>query len=78
MKHSLSLSRVNGLAAALFVSALSVVGTVHAAVPAAVATSFGEMQEDFETIFAAGFAVLAAITLAMIAWKYTRKLGNKL
>lgn len=49
-----------------------------AALPAAVATSFTEMEADFESIFGLAFAVLATVTVAMIAWRYTRKLGGKL
>lgn len=72
------LQKLNRGAALFMVSLLSLVGTAHAAVPPSVATSFAEMESDFETVFGAAFAVLAVITLAMIAWRYTRKLGNKL
>lgn len=54
------------------------VAHVHAALPAAVATSFTDMEADFESLFALAFPVLATIVIAMIAWRYTRKLGNKL
>lgn len=79
MKHFNVVKRYGaGVGAAVGSALLIPVVSVQAAVPAAVSTTFTEMGSDFDTIFAAGFTVLAAITLAMIAWKYTRKLGAKL
>lgn len=62
----------------ILVGLMSLVGTAHAALPAAVATGFADMETDFEALFALAFPVLVVIVVAMIAWRYTRKLGNKL
>lgn len=59
-------------------SAGAVVEQAHAAVPASVATTFTEMQSDFAEVFGYAFTVMGVIVLAMIAWRYTKKLGNKL
>lgn len=75
MKH---LNAVKKYGAGLGTLAMASIGTAHAELPAAVATTFTSMQADFEEVFGLAFAVLAVITLAMIAWRYTRKLGNKL
>lgn len=57
--------------------ALALAGSAMAEVPAAVTTSFTEMASDFADIFAAGFTVLAAVVLAMLSWRYFKKLGSK-
>jgi hypothetical protein len=49
-----------------------------AEVPTAATAAFTEAAADFGTLFAAGFAVLVTIVVAMAGWKYTRKLGSKL
>lgn len=64
--------------AAFGAGAVGTVGSAVAAVPAGVATTISAMQEDFETVFGATFAVMLFITGAMIAWRYVRKLGNKI
>lgn len=53
-------------------------GDAVAAVPAAATTAFTDMSDDFTTIFGFGYAALIIIVVAMIAWKYTKKLGSKL
>jgi len=70
--------KLNSGLAIVLVGLMSLVGTAHAALPAAVATGFDDMQTDFEALFALAFPVLVVIVVAMIAWRYTRKLGNKL
>lgn len=72
------MNQLQKYSAGLLVGLLSIIGTAHAALPAAVETSFTEMQADFEDVFGFAFAVLTVVTIAMIAWRYTRKLGNKL
>lgn len=72
------MNQLQKYSAGLLVGLLSIVGTVQAAVPEAVETTFAAMETDFEAVFALAFPVLATIVLAMIAWRYTRKLGNKL
>ena len=57
---------------------LSMVGSAHAALPTGATTAFSDMADDFTSLFALAFAALVSITVAMIAWRYTRKLGNKL
>lgn len=49
-----------------------------AAVPASVSTTFTEMGDDFTTIFGLAFGPLVIIVGSMLAWRYVRKLGNKL
>jgi len=67
-----------GISAAVGSALLLPVASVHAALPASVATGFTEMETDFESVFALAFPVLVTIVVAMIAWRYTRKFGNKL
>lgn len=66
------------LVTAVGMAAGSAVQDAHAAVPASVSTAFTEMEADFESVFGFAFAVLVTITVAMIAWRYTKKLGNRL
>lgn len=56
----------------------SVPAPVQAAVPDTVEPAFTEMAADFGVIFGFAFAVLVTVTIAMIAWRYTRKLGNRI
>jgi hypothetical protein len=69
---------LNRCAAALIGLSLLAVTGAQAAVPASVTTAFTEMETDFESIFGYAFAVLVTITVAMIAWRYTKKFGNRL
>lgn len=79
MKHLNAAKKYGaGIGAAVGSALLIPVANVHAALPAAVATGFDDMQTDFEALFALAFPVLVVIVVAMIAWRYTRKLGNKL
>ncbi len=65
------------LVGGMFASLMLGLQSAHAALPSGVDTAFAEMTTDFQTIFGYGFTALVAITTAMIAWRYTRKLGNK-
>jgi len=71
------MERIHALHAAFVVSLLSIVGTVHAALPASTQTAFTDLETDFETIFGYGYAVLLVVVVSMLAWRYTRKFGSK-
>lgn len=72
------LQKLNKGTALLLVSLMSIVGSAHAALPAGATTAFSDMSDDFTELFGLAFTALVVITVAMIAWRYTRKLGNKL
>ncbi len=72
------LQKFNKGTAVLLVSLLSMIGTAHAALPTGATTAFSDMSDDFTELFGLAFTALVIITVAMIAWRYTRKLGNKL
>lgn len=71
-------SKLNSGLALVLVGCMSLIGTAHAALPAAATTAFTDMEADFEALFALAFPVLVVVAVAMIAWRYTRKLANKL
>jgi len=71
MEH---LRKIGGYCAALLVIAAV---NVHAAVPASVTQGFTDLEADFESIFALAFPVLVVIVVAMLSWRYFKKLGSK-
>jgi hypothetical protein len=65
------------IGAAIGAFCLLAINSVHAAVPASVTTAFGDLSDDFETVFALGFGVLVVVVVAMLSWRYFKKLGSK-
>jgi len=51
--------------------------SAYAAVPASVTQAFTDLTADFNTIFGLGFGVLVVVVVAMLSWRYFKKLGSK-
>lgn len=71
-------NKLNAGLALVLVGVLSMVGTAHAALPAAAATAFTDMETDFEALYALAYPILITIVIAMMVWRYSRKFGNKI
>lgn len=65
------------IAAPIGAGAMVLASTAHAELPAAVATGVAEMQSDFTDMFTLFFPVLVVIVGSFLAWRYFKKMGNK-
>lgn len=52
-------------------------GNALAEIPAEATAAVAAMQDDFEGLYGPMFGVLAAICIAMLVWRYFKKLSAK-